>query len=141
MSQPVIPDTIRCIVAGCRDFTDYYFVKEKLDNIFLNYKGEQIIIVSGRCSVGKATWINNEGIEVCGVDGLGERYAKENNFELVTFEADWNLGRSAGPIRNKKMANCATHCVIFWDGKSKGTKSMKEIAKACNLVLRVIRVN
>jgi hypothetical protein len=36
------------------------------------------------------------------------------------------------------MAKVADACVIFWDGKSKGTKHMIDIAKKYKLKLRII---
>ena len=41
------------------------------------------------------------------------------------FTADWDKhGRAAGPIRNREMAEYADFLLAFWDGRSRGTKSM-----------------
>ena len=115
---------MRLIIAGGRDFNDYGLLKEKLDNLLRNKKDEPIEIVSGKAR---------------GVDTLGERYAKEMGYSIKEFPADWEThGKSAGPIRNKEMGEYATHCVCFWDGKSKGTKNMIEISKKLGLELRII---
>ena len=37
-------------------------------------------------------------------------------------------GRCAGLIRNKEMAEVGDYIICFWDGKSRGTKSMIYIA-------------
>jgi hypothetical protein len=51
----------------------------------------------------------------------------------------WDIfGKSAGYKRNEEMAKVADACVIFWDGKSKGTKHMIDIAKKYKLKLRII---
>lgn len=69
---------------------------------------------------------------------LGENYAKERGYGIKRFPADWSLGKKAGPIRNAQMADYATHCICFWDNKSRGTKSMIDLAKRKNLNLRVV---
>jgi hypothetical protein len=80
---------LRIIIAGSRDFNDYDMVKNTLDNYLLN-NSKEVQIVSGGAN---------------GADKLGERYAKENNFYLKVFHADWEaFGMSAGPIRNRLMA-------------------------------------
>ena len=115
---------IKIVIAGCRNYNNYEEAKTYIDLCISNIRnGNKIIILSGGAS---------------GADKLGERYAKENGFDVELYPADWNkYGRSAGPRRNKLMAeNC--DCVIcFWDGKSRGTKSMIEYAKTLEKVLRV----
>lgn len=39
------------------------------------------------------------------------------------------MGRKAGPLRNKQMAEYADGVVLFWDQKSRGTRSMLGFAK------------
>jgi len=76
-----------------------------------------------------------------GADQLGEQYAKENNYNLRIFPADWDkYGKKAGYIRNEEMAKYADACVCFWDGKSKGTKMMIELAKKYKLKTRLFIV-
>ena len=115
---------IKIVIAGCRNYNNYEEAKTYIDLCISNIRnGNKIIILSGGAS---------------GADKLGERYAKENGFEVELYPADWNnYGKSAGPRRNKLMAeNC--DCVIcFWDGKSRGTKSMIEYAKSLEKELRV----
>lgn len=114
----------RIVIAGCRNFNDYDCAKNYIDNLIRNIrKNNEIIIMSGGCR---------------GADLLGERYATENGFKIERYTAQWNkYGKSAGPKRNKTMAeNC--DCVIcFWDGKSNGTKSMIKYAQELNKPLRI----
>ena len=124
--------TIKVIVAGGRDFEDYEMVKTALDYFFKG-QTQDIEIVSGRCSTGVHTFTTDDNIYVYGADGLGERYAKENNLEVAPFPADWSKGKSAGYTRNKQMAYYAGYCFCFWDEKSKGTKLMIDLAKQNNL--------
>lgn len=119
---------LRIIIAGGRDFADYELVKSTLDKYLKDIKGEAVII-SGTSR---------------GADRLGERYARENNLMVKRFPADWDLyGKSAGPIRNSQMAKYAAegHGILFafWDGNSRGTKSMIELAKKYGLEVYVVR--
>lgn len=114
---------IKVIVAGGRDFDNYELLKTKLD-FLLKEVTEPIEIVSGTAN---------------GADKLGEKYAREKGLPIKQFPADWSLGRGAGYIRNKQMAEYATHCVCFWDEKSKGTQHMINLAKAEELKLRVVK--
>ncbi len=72
---------------------------------------------------------------------MGERYAKENGFEVERYEADWKrFGRSAGPKRNLEMAKDCDYVICFWDGKSRGTASMISYAKQFNKQLRIKKI-
>lgn len=98
----------RIIIAGSRSFTDYHKFKQIFSGLFpvVGY----IQIVSGTAR---------------GADQLGERYAEKWNIPLKRFPADWDKhGKAAGHIRNQEMAEYADVLVAFWDGESKGTKSM-----------------
>jgi hypothetical protein len=64
-----------------------------------------------------------------GADQMGELYAQHNKLHVISKPADWDThGKSAGYKRNAEMADIATHCVIFWDGKSRGSKHMIDLA-------------
>jgi hypothetical protein len=116
---------MRVIIAGGRDFNDYELLKDKVDYILRNRQDEDIEIVSGKAR---------------GADSLGEKYAKEKGYQIKEFPADWDTYKKrAGYIRNEEMANYASHCICFWDGQSRGTKHMIDIAKREKLNIRVIR--
>lgn len=116
------------IIAGSRNFSDYNMMKTKLDIILSNKKETHIInIISGNAN---------------GADKLGERYANDNNYNVIIKPAKWDLyGKSAGYKRNSEMAEIADALIAFWDGSSKGTKHMIDIAKNKNLLVRVIEYN
>lgn len=119
--------TVRIIIAGGRDFNNYDFLKKEA-SIFISEidNGDHIEIVSGGAK---------------GVDLLGEKFAEEKNLELIVFPADWKkFGRAAGPKRNAQMAKYATHLLSFWNGESKGTKSMLTLAKKENLKVKIISI-
>lgn len=108
-------DQYRVIIAGGRYFSDYELLKEKCDEFLKDKTSEEIVIINGHAS---------------GADSLGERYAQEKCYKIETYPADWKkYGRAAGPIRNEQMSNIANALIAFWDGKSKDTKSMLNLAK------------
>ncbi len=106
----------RVLIAGGRDYTNYPEAREFIDSCLGELKSEHtIIIVSGCCR---------------GADMLGLRYAAEHGLKTEKFPADWKThGKSAGPIRNREMAKIADIVICFWNGTSRGTKSMIEFAR------------
>lgn len=113
---------MKVIIAGGRDFNDYNLLKSKCDKFLKN--SSNIEIVSGTAN---------------GADKLGEKYALENGYKLTKFPADWSLGKKAGYIRNKQMAEYSDCLIAFWDGLSKGTSHMINLAKEMNLKVRIVK--
>lgn len=115
----------RIVVSGCRNYCNYTEVKKYIDICISKIKTEYtLIFVSGTCK---------------GADSLGERYALENNYGLEKYPAEWDkFGRSAGPRRNKIMAEIGDYFICFWDGKSTGTKSMIDYATELKKPIRII---
>jgi hypothetical protein len=113
---------MRVIIAGSRNFNDYGIVKKKLNAILKNQK--EVTIISGTAN---------------GADKLGERYANDNHLKLEQYPAMWDLfGKKAGYMRNEEMVKVADAAIVFWDGKSKGSKHMIDISKKYNLKLRIV---
>jgi hypothetical protein len=76
-----------------------------------------------------------------GADALGEAWAESKNVPIEYFPADWNrYGRSAGPIRNSLMAQQSEALIAVWDGFSRGTKNMIELAAKHNLRIYIHRI-
>jgi len=114
--------SFKVIVAGSRDFVDYNLLEYKLDKLLIDRS--DVCIISGGAR---------------GADTLGERYAKEKSLDIVIIKADWDkYGKSAGYKRNTIMAAQADGCVVFWDGISKGSKHMIDIAKEFEIPVRVV---
>lgn len=109
---------MRVIIAGTRDLKNYLFVKYNLLVLFKFLKkksGDITEILCGDCR---------------GADKLGEKFAKQFKIPVKHFPADWDkYGKKAGYIRNAEMAKQADVCILFWDGKSKGTAMMKDLAE------------
>jgi len=76
-----------------------------------------------------------------GVDQLGEEFADKHSITIKRFPADWDThGRSAGYKRNVVMARYADALIAIWDGKSRGTAHMIDIAREHNLLTVLIKV-
>ena len=115
----------KVIIAGGRDFNNYELLKEKCDYYLSHLDTCNIVIISGHAR---------------GADTLGEKYAKEKGYEIESHPADWNkYGKSAGYKRNVEMADVASAAICFWNGKSKGTKHMIDIAKEKGIPVKVVR--
>lgn len=119
--------SIKLICAGCRDFCDYDLLVERLDRFRILREDDEIEIVSGTCK---------------GADKMGEWYAKEHGLSCKRFPAEWKrFGKSAGPIRNRKMAEYATNLIAFWDGNKShsGTWNMIVTAQKLGLSVEVVQ--
>ena len=116
----------RVIIAGTRTFTDYTLLQRECNHLLSEkQRTHNIVVVSGTAR---------------GADTLGERYARERGFQLRRFPADWDkYGKKAGMLRNYRMADNADALIAFWDGTSRGTANMIDIARKKNLPVRVIR--
>ena len=113
---------MKVIIAGGRDFTDYEYLKKTCDVILYGIKS--VVIVSGKAN---------------GADKLGEKYAHEKQHVVKSFPAFWDVyGKSAGYKRNEQMAHYADCLIAFWDGQSRGTKHMIDIAKTKGMSVYVI---
>lgn len=114
----------RVIIAGGRNFDDYVILKRTMDKLLANIAGGIVVV----CGMAR------------GADALGEQYAMEKGYEVNYFPADWDkYGKSAGYRRNEQMAQNADALVAFWDGQSRGTKHMIDLAYRHGLKVRVIR--
>lgn len=110
---------MKVIIAGSRGITN-----------------EQLIFSAIKDSGFEITEVVSGGAE--GVDKFGEKYANRFDIPLKIFPADWKRKKaSAGIIRNAEMANYAEALIAVWDGKSKGTKNMIEIAGRKGLLVFV----
>jgi len=115
----------RIIIAGHRRFADYALLDERCTH-FTSQITDPITVISGHAP---------------GADSLGERWAVEHHLDLEIYPADWDRhGRSAGPIRNRQMAEVATHLIAFLAPGSRGTRSMISIASELRIPTRIVHI-
>ena len=106
---------MKVIIAGSRTIDDYAAVCRAVERS--GFKPTEIVSGGAR-----------------GVDRLGERWAKEHGVPVKKFTAHWDkYGKSAGYRRNEEMADYANALVAVWDGKSRGTSHMVELAGSNDL--------
>ena len=124
---------MKIIVAGSRTITDYNTVaiaineglRKFFDGAILNW--HNIEIVSGMA---------------LGVDTVAIQYARNHNLRVIGMPANWKAeGKAAGYKRNERMALCSDALVAVWDGKSKGTQHMINLAFKHNLQVYVKRID
>ena len=114
---------MKVIIAGSRDFDDYALLEKQCDELLVVY--DDVEIVSGGAR---------------GADRLGERYAGKRELPLRRFPTDWDqYGKRAGHVRNAEMARYADVLIVFWDGKSRGTSNMIDLAMRGGLETHIIR--
>jgi len=113
------------IIAGSRDYVDYEQLSSCLEDVDdYAWSIDRVIVGGAR-----------------GVDQMGERWAKEMEIPCEVYHAQWDThGKSAGYKRNVAMAERAEALVAFWDGKSKGTEHMIDIALREGLYIKVFSV-
>ncbi len=113
---------MRTIIAGGRDICDIQLVCEAVEQ-----SGFEISLILS----GKAPGIDTTAIE----------FAKINEIPWEEYPAKWTVDgvyhHEAGMVRNAQMAEKAEALIAIWDGKSKGTKGMIEIARKRGLKVYV----
>ncbi len=117
---------MKTIIAGSRKYENY----------------EAVASVMDRCP-----WAVTEVVcgKARGADTLGETWGKCNQIKIEYFPAEWKtedggLNKAAGYNRNKQMAEYAEAAVVFWDGKSSGSKHMIDLSLEHGLHLLVVMI-
>ena len=65
-----------------------------------------------------------------GIDSCAEAYAVTNGLKLTVFLPEYaRFGRGAPIVRNKQIVDYADEVLAFWDGSSRGTRSVIEYCK------------
>jgi len=131
------------IIAGTRTFNDYELLELETARFMReNNLKLPISIVSGKAN---------------GADSLGETFAKKFGFPIIDMPAEWDKNNGLSPIyikynkfgkpynsraghdRNENMAKISQYCIIFHDGKSKGSLNMKENCEKYDLTYKIIK--
>ena len=105
----------KLIIAGSRHYRDYDLIENIIDMCLVQLNNPEITeIVSGMAK---------------GIDTLGIEYANKHNIKVKEFPANWEVeGKAAGYKRNERMAKYGDMLIAIWDGESRGTKHMIDIA-------------
>ena len=112
------------IIAGSREYCP---TLEEIDAALIGFF-KPTHIVSGGC---------NRGVDPVGVEWSIKRLCKSPK----VFLADWRAySKSAGPRRNAQMADFADAALIFWDGKSAGSRNMIQQMKDRKKKYKVVMV-
>ena len=73
-----------------------------------------------------------------GIDCDGEKWAEEQGIPITRFPAKWEqFGKSAGYKRNMEMAEYADVLLAIYDGTSRGTKHMINLAEKKGLKIMI----
>jgi hypothetical protein len=113
------------IIAGSRDFNDQALLYERCDHLLSQQS--DVVVISGAAR---------------GADQMGERYATDRGLGIVRMPADWEThGKRAGYLRNNAMLERADAVIAFWDGTSRGTANMIDIARKAGVPVRVVMTN
>lgn len=125
---PEVEHKFKLLIAGGRDFNDYFILKDEANKILRNVDGKIVIVAGG----------------ARGADNLAKLFAREMNYEYEEHPADWDKhGKSAGYIRNNEMAKSILEnkdgaLLAFWDKQSRGTYNMIDIAKTRHIPTTIV---
>lgn len=102
--------SMRVIVCGSRGWTD----REQIANrLFDLPPGSTIVHGAAK-----------------GADRIAAQEGQKLGHLIEEHPADWRDGKRAGFFRNERMAKLgADLCLAFWDGRSKGTSMMVDLAE------------
>lgn len=121
-------NTKTVIIAGSRNILDYDALKSAIESS--PWFGRIDTVYTG---------------DAKGVDEMVVKWCKENGITYRIFRAQWHdYGRQAGPLRNEAMINEGGEALILlWygrvkDGFGRGSKSMKEKAKAAGIPIHEV---
>lgn len=77
-----------------------------------------------------------------GIDKKAEQYADAHRISKLILRPEYKLYRRRAPlIRNEEMVNTADKVLVFWDGKSRGTKYTIDYANSIGKCIEVVMVN
>lgn len=116
------PEPVRVLVTGGRDYDDRLKLFQVLEQLYEINQNIKIIHGAAR-----------------GADTLADEWANKTGVRVEKHYADWTRhGRSAGAIRNNKMAkSCIDFCVAFPGGN--GTKHMIETCENAGIRTWIIK--
>ena len=98
----------RLMISGSRNIRNLKIIFDELEKLYAAH--QNLILISGGAK---------------GVDSIAEEWGRFRILPIEQHKPDWaKYGKGAGIVRNKEMVLAADYVLIFWDGESKGTKSV-----------------
>lgn len=116
---------MRILVCGSRNWTNIKRIEDNLSEI--QPDDEPITIIHGGAR---------------GADSICHAVATKQKYDIIRFFPNWDLyGKAAGMIRNKQMLVEGKPDLVlaFWDGVSRGTKNMIELAQKAGVPVKIIK--
>ncbi len=107
---------MRVLVCGGRDYRNVSAVRHALE--VLHAKRGIVLVIEGGAT---------------GADTLAREWAQRRGVEVMTFAADWQAGRRAGPIRNQRMIDEGKPDGVIAFPGGRGTADMIRRAEAAGL--------
>lgn len=126
---------MRVLVCGSRTWTNREMLRRQLDRL-VDQCTDNILAVIHGCAQGADLLAKEWATDVAGIYTV--------NVALMEFPANWRIhGKSAGFIRNQQMLTEGKPDLVlaFWDGKSRGTKHMIDLAKKAGVRVEIIQEN
>lgn len=117
----------KVLICGGRNYQDREKVFRYLDDIDAVQRID--VVIDGHCRVWDAdsrTYVDS------GADRWANEWCIARGRTPSRHPADWNLGRAAGPIRNKYMLTLDPNVVVAFPGGA-GTASTVEQARRRNI--------
>lgn len=98
----------KLMISGSRNIRNLKIIFDELEKLYAAQPN--LILISGGAK---------------GVDSIAEEWGRFRKLQIEQHKPDWaKYGKGAGIVRNKEMVLAADFVLIFWDGESKGTKSV-----------------
>ena len=114
----------KVLVCGARDYDNRDKIFHTLD-AYLARIGPDMLLISGGAP---------------GADTIAREWAVDRRVDHLTLYARWDLfGKSAGPLRNQRMASKKPRLVLAFHpdiDKSKGTRDMIRVAEKLNIKVK-----
>lgn len=115
----------KVLVCGGRDYDDEAKIYHVLD-AYLARIGPDMLVINGGAT---------------GADTIAREWAVDRQVDHLTLYAKWQLfGKSAGPIRNRRMARRKPRLVLAFHpniDESKGTRDMIGVAEKLKIKTKV----
>lgn len=119
---------MKIAIIGSRSFNDWNKFNEGVHSNMSNTEllSDTTTIISGGAK---------------GTDSMAERFANATYLPIEIILPDYDTkGKAATHIRNRQIVDKSDKVIAFWDGSSKGTKSVIEYARKLKKDLRVIYI-